>query len=357
MAGRAAAIGCVWMRPGSRRGWRRTRAPVPSNCYVGSVGSTVLPYDILDLEHSVGEARRFARMESIYHRGQDLAWDGQTVLADLFAKHGEPCVATRHREPLRRVLGTIMWGELAAFKVAAQLADDLEPLEARMAAISQAHDEARHFYVLRDYLERTLGGAPRAMSRRAERLVAAALHADTSPKKLLGMQLQLEPTALCIFHALREASLCPILSELLVLFEKDEARHVGLGVQLLPTMLRTMRPLEAVAFTGYSFRVAILSIATLKELESDLTALGVSPRRVATLGKSKQMLAFEELWREAPKSRSDAVQHLSHALESVAEVLWPEPGASLPTIAGRVLRTLRTGFPTVPTTLDPTTSD
>ena len=292
-------------------------------------------------------------MESIYHRGQDLAWKGHEVLDGLFAEHGEPRIEFEKREPLRRVLGTIMWGELAAFKVAAQLADELEPLEARMAAISQAHDEARHFYVLRDYLERVLGGAPRSMPRSGERLLASALYADTSAKKLLGMQLQLEPTALCIFHALREVDVCPVLSNLLRFFEKDEARHVGLGVQLLPSMLRHMKVPEALGFTAYSFKVAIQSILTLKETQADLEALGIDPRRVATLGKSKQMLAFEALWREAPKSRSDAVQYASHAIEAVVELLWPEPGSSPSTIARRMWRTLKHGFPTVETSLDP----
>jgi hypothetical protein len=207
--------------------------------------------------------------------------------------------------------------------------------------------------VLRDYLDRVLGGAPRSMPRAGERLLASALHANTSAKKLLGMQLQLEPTALCIFHALRDVGVCPILSSLLRLFEKDEARHVGLGVQLLPSLLKRMSRLEGAAFTVYSFKVAIWSMATLKEMQDDLEALGISGRKIAVLGKSKQMLAFEELWREAPKSRSDAVQRISYAFETIAEVLWPEPGASLATKARRVVSTLRTGFPTVETTLDP----
>ena len=52
----------------------------------------------------------------------------------------------------------LMWGELAAWRISAQLADRLEPLEMKMAATSQAHDEARHFYVMHDYLELATGG-------------------------------------------------------------------------------------------------------------------------------------------------------------------------------------------------------
>jgi pyruvate formate lyase activating enzyme len=69
------------------------------------------------------------------------------------------------------------------------------------------------------------------------------------PKKLIGMQLQIESTALTIFHALRESKVCPVLTDLLTDYEKDEARHVGLGVQLLPTLMKKMGPAESVAFT------------------------------------------------------------------------------------------------------------
>ena len=174
----------------------------------------VLPYEMFDVSRSAGEARRFARLSGIYHRGQDLAWDGNAVLDELWDRHGGSGLRPEHREPARRVLASIMWGELAAWKIAAQLADELEPLEAKMAATSQAHDEARHFYVMHDYLVRATGDFPRRMAKAPERLIAATLRADTMPKKILGMQLQLESTALTIFHALREAEVCPVLSDL-----------------------------------------------------------------------------------------------------------------------------------------------
>src|SRR5438093_9864831 len=102
-----------------------------------------LPYDMFDLARSAEEARRFDRARNIYHKGQDLAWDGREVLASLLAKHGGIKIAKEKREALAAVFGPILWGELAAWKISAQLADRLEPLEAKMAATSQAHDEAR----------------------------------------------------------------------------------------------------------------------------------------------------------------------------------------------------------------------
>ncbi len=314
-----------------------------------------LPYGMFDIARSANEARRFSKMQGIYHRGQSLAWDGTAVLEELWKKHGGSGLGPERRLPAQRLLGAIMWGELAAWKIAAQLADRLEPLEARMAATSQAHDEARHFYTMHDYLVRATGDFPRGMPRHAERLIDAALGADTIPKKLLGMQLQLESTALTIFHALREARVCPVLTELLVLFEKDEARHVGLGTQLLPTVMKRMSVAERIEFSFYSFKVAGLSMASLKGSEHDLRALGIDPRRVAVLGKSKQMLVFDELWSLAPGMKSRVGEALGRGFDVAAELLWPEPGqdSSLAGRTRRIARTLRQGYTTVDTALDP----
>lgn len=316
----------------------------------------ILPFDMFDIERDARDAKRFAKMESIYHRGQDLAWKGHDILDTLWDESGGHGVRPEHRDPLKRILGIIMWGELAAWKIAAQLADELVPLEARMAAISQAHDEARHFYVMHDYLTRACGEAPKGVPPAAERLLTAVLEADTSPKKILGMQLQLEPTALTIFHALREREICPVLSKLLVYFEKDEARHVGLGIQLLPSMLKELSTAEGIAFTAFSFKVASFSIYSMTQMQDDLRALGVDPRRVAILGKSKQLLALEELWRTAPGTKSEVNQQIGYAFDAFVDVLWPahDGDRSLGGRAKRFATVLRHGLETVDTVLDPT---
>jgi hypothetical protein len=315
----------------------------------------ILPYDMFDVARSANEAKRYSRIDNIYHRGQKLVWDGQSVLKELCAKHGEPKLTGAKREAAERVLGAIMWGELAAWKIAAQLGDELEPIEARMAATSQAHDEARHFYVMHDYLMIATGDFPRYVPRYNERLIAAALNAETIPKKLLGMQLQLESTALTIFHALREARVCPVLTDLLVYYEKDEARHVGLGTQLLPTLMKKMSARERIEFSAYSFWMMGISIRSLKGSEPDLRVLGVDPRRVVVLGKSKQMLVFDELWQTAPGIKSRVSEVLGRGFDGVAEALWPKPGSerSLSTRARSIALALRHGYETEDTSLDP----
>src|SRR5690606_3974862 len=109
-------------------------------------GRSHLTYDMFDMARNAAEAKRFATCERIYHKGQVLAWDGKEILPMLIEKHGGIQIDPDKKPALRRVFAIILWGELAAWKISAQLADTLVPLEAKMAATSQAFDEARHFY-------------------------------------------------------------------------------------------------------------------------------------------------------------------------------------------------------------------
>ena len=67
-------------------------------------------------------------------------------------------------------------------------------------------------------------------------------------KKLVGMQLMVEPMAITLFQLVREYQLEPVLCDLLELYERDEARHVALGVLHLPKLLEGMTRAEANAF-------------------------------------------------------------------------------------------------------------
>jgi hypothetical protein len=257
------------------------------------------------------------------HRGQDLVWDGREVLAALLKQHGGIKIDPKLREPLGVVFGVIMWGELAAWKISLQLADRLPELEPKMAATSQAHDEARHFYVMYDYLSE-LGYVPKTMDRASRAVLDLVLDTDDLSYKLLGMQLMVESLALTIFQAVREARLEPVLADLLRYYEKDEARHVGLGVQYLPGMVKRMSKREAFGLFLFQLKVIAATIAGLKSLEPSLRALGIDPRRILTLGRAKQTLAFNEMGRQmgltgVPRSREVVIR----AVNSILEPLFP----------------------------------
>lgn len=285
-------------------------------------GPTRLPFGMFDLARSAKEARRAEKLANIYHRGQELTWDGRQVLGELIEKHGGIRLPLEKTQALSRLFGILMWGEMAAWKISAQLADRLVPLEARMAATSQVHDEARHFYVLHDYLQE-LGHVPRRISRSTQVLLDSVLETDDLAAKLLGMQLLIETIALTLFQTVREARVEPVLAELLRYFEKDEARHVGLGLQHLPEMLRRMPRRRALRLIAFQAWIMGWAMAELKALEPDLRTLGLDPRHIFTLGIAKQALVFQTLWTELGGKPSAEATLADRLIMAAGELLFP----------------------------------
>ena len=197
-------------------------------------------------------------------------------------------------EPVKRLFAVIFWGEMAAWKVSAELALELEPLEAKMAATSQAHDEARHFYVMHDYLS-LLDYTPAVLPPASNRVIQTILQADNLAKKLMGMQLMVEPIALTLFQIVRKNKLEPVLCELLEYYERDEARHVALGVQYLPTLLGQMSKRELADFYVWQIRLFLLELDAVIEMATDFQALGFSPQQAIRIGELKQLHAARML--------------------------------------------------------------
>ena len=156
-----------------------------------------IPYRMFDNDYFGLQAKNARILERIYHKGHKHAWDGKEVLDSLLERFGKPNLPPEKAKALSRVFGIIMWGELAAWRISAELADEIEPLEAKMAATSQAFDEARHFYVMHDYLT-LLGVEVDHLDWGARRLLEEVMNADHLAKKLVGMQLMVEPVALTL---------------------------------------------------------------------------------------------------------------------------------------------------------------
>ncbi|MFT7623735.1 MAG: hypothetical protein ACI9WU_002918 [Myxococcota bacterium] len=250
-----------------------------------------IPYQMFD-NATYGLAAKNARiLERVYHKGHAQAWDGKEVLQSLFDEHGLPKLDRQTREALGRVFSIILWGELAAWRISAELADELEPLEAKMAATSQAFDEARHFYVMHDYLL-AVDAMPERLPWGAQKLLESVMSADHLAKKLLGMQLMVEPVALTLFHIVKKLDIEPVLTALMPYYERDEARHVALGVQYLPAMLSQMSALEKAGLWAYQMRLLTYEVASNVNLMRDLSILGVNPRTLVEIGKGKQMKAL-----------------------------------------------------------------
>jgi hypothetical protein len=285
--------------------------------------ATYIPYKMFDVERTARELKSAKTMERIYHKGQEKAWDGKAVLAELVKTHGGVQLDPEKIAPLRRLFATIFWGELAAWKVSSELALELEPLEAKMAASSQAHDEARHFYVMHDYLS-LLDYTPQDLPPAAHRLLLEILQANSLAKKLLGMQLMVEPIALTLFQLVRENRLEPVLADLLAYYERDEARHIALGVNFLPTLIDKMSYLELADFYVWQVRMFLIQLDGVEEMEADFAALGFSIRDVVRLGMIKQLHAGR-LTAQKTGNRIPAEELFTRAIEIKLALNFGDP--------------------------------
>jgi rubrerythrin len=271
------------------------------------------PYQLVEEQLIDSAQSRLDKLERLYHIGQNNIWDGREVLTGLIAKHGKPVLPPEKKESALKILSVLLWGELAAWAISADLAERIDDVEAKMAATSQAHDEARHFYVLRDYL-RALGEPVPRLGGLGRRLLLSILDTPSLVHKLIGMQLLTESNALAIFRGLAESGLEPVLSELLPYYEKDEARHVGLGVMYLPRLLSKLNRRETAGVMGFQLRsIAILMSAGLT-MHEHFRRLGIDPRKMAEYTIKLQDDVTRDMLAEAPtgngRRRRDAVRGL-----------------------------------------------
>jgi hypothetical protein len=225
-------------------------------------------------------------------------WNGKEVLEDLFAKYENTEIEADKKKSLTNILSVILWGEYIAWNVSSEMSAQFEEYGAKMAAVSQAHDEARHFYVIRDYLRRRLNYTPSAIFAPVLFVLDEVSKTNNLAKKLLGMQLMIEPIAITIFRFVRRSNVDPILTDLLEYFEKDEARHIALGVKYLPDLIKKMNMLELVAFLWWQLRLINAEIKGLKAIEDDLINLGLSPLEVFNFAETKQFQCLKEISRE-----------------------------------------------------------
>ncbi len=250
------------------------------------------------------------KLDRVYHKGQDKIWDGKEVLDSLFEKHDDLDLSPEHSLALKNILSIIFWGEYVAWNVASDLSSKLDDFGAKMASVSQAHDEARHFYVMGDYLKRRLDYRPKAMMPAAFRVLNGVGKTNNVAKKLLGMQLMVEPVAITIFRFLRKSQVDPLLSELLEYYERDEARHIALGIKYLPNLIKKMNMLQLIDFVVWQIRMINAEIEGLRSIEKDLIALNLEPIEVFEFTEKKQV---------------DCLKTLSAEM-GVSDVLWRPVG-------------------------------
>jgi hypothetical protein len=260
------------------------------------------------------------------------------VFREAVARHGGIQLSREKREALAHPISMLMWGELAAWIVAAELAERLDDPDARLAASSQVFDEARHFYTLRDYLALLHVPVPKLDSYFAigvRRLLATR---DLTVK-LFAMQLLAEGTAMVIFRFLADAKIEPVLSELLPYIEKDEARHVGLGVLYLPERLAKLPVKELLRIRDVTYGIGDLFGATQIRYAKHYATLGADPR---DLFRSADKMLYELSQKVGPIPGTDLEffptnPTASPNYERNLDIVLPRPGAER-NLLGRFVR-------------------
>lgn len=236
------------------------------------------PYELLD--HYVARGtEKMKRLERLYHQTQAQAWDPRAVLGEIEARHGGIHMPEDKREAVGHLFSMLLWGELAAWNIAADLARSLPDIDARMAATGQVFDEARHFQVLREYLRRA-GIVMPPLNPYGRRLLTRILGTGSVLQKLYGMQLLVENLALAIFRRLAESRVEPVLTDLLAYIERDESRHVALGVLYLPRLLAQTTRLERARNWAFNVELFLLSTAGGQLLDPHFKAMGLDHREL-----------------------------------------------------------------------------
>jgi hypothetical protein len=294
------------------------------------------PYRLMERDYVDRAKDKSEKLERLYHIGQEKSWDGREVLRDLLREHGGITIPREQRESIARIFSIILWGELAAWNVSLDIALALEEVEPKMAAVSQAFDEARHFYVMRDYLHE-LGIPLPPLDNYSRVVLREILEAKSVLQKLIGMQLLVETNAVALFRMVGRAKIEPVLSGLMPYYERDEARHVGLGVLYLPKLLEKISRVEALRLGFYQFKILQLLVWATHYIKPDFDRLGLDVNETSHYFMRYQVDLFSQIGKYAADGKEplrgiyDPSPGVFQKVNAWAiDRFFPAPGTELP---------------------------
>jgi hypothetical protein len=158
--------------------------------------------------------------------------------------------------------------------------------------------------------------------------------------KLIGMQLMVESNALAIFRGIVDARIEPVLADLLPYYERDEARHVGLGVMYLPRLLSRLSATETAGVVAFQLRAIGMLMSAGILMHDHFRNIGIDPRRMAEYTIKLQDDVTQQMLADAPNSgsggtrRRDAVRGLLNPGKGygphILNFIHPREGAAVP---------------------------
>ena len=127
-----------------------------------------------------------------------------------------------------------------------------------------------------------------------------------------------EPVALTIFQVIRGINVEPVLTHLLPYYERDEARHVALGLRYLPALIAKMSTAERLDLFFYQMKLLTYEVLTQSTLRKDLQKLGIDPRDMIDIGRGKQLQALNEVFGVIDPSKRDLANRILERYVDVA---------------------------------------
>ena len=155
------------------------------------------------------------------------------------------------------------------------------------------------------------------------------------------MQILAEGTAQAIFDFLAGSQVEPVLCEILPYIERDEARHVGLGILHLPERLARLSPRERRRLARRVQTIGDLLAGTQIRYVKQYRSLGLEPRELMRRADALLFSLVEKLGpvpgTGEPYLRVDDPREPDY--EKKLELVLPLPGSSKPPLT-RVLEGL-----------------
>ena len=155
-------------------------------------------------------------------------------------------------------ISQFLHGEQGALLVASQLVSCAPTYNAKLYAASQAFDEARHVEVFSSYLDGQVG-LRYPISNALKSLLDKILTDERWDLKFIGMQIVIEGLALSAFNAIKAITPSPVLSDILELVIRDEARHVTFGVNYLEQFVKGLSEEEKNERAMFAYEACVVS--------------------------------------------------------------------------------------------------
>jgi rubrerythrin len=186
-----------------------------------------------------------------WNAATDIDWaaplegDGGLIADDLVDIHGTRFwdrLSQAERVEVNRAvsrwrISTLMAGEHGAMLVCSQLVENVEGQDAKLFQATQVVDEGRHNEVLHRYLALRLEGRNYPLANNVQEIFDTLLGTGAWYLKTIGLQLVAETFAVSLFRMLADSSKDPVLRQVCKRIVQDEARHMGFGMQSLPTVV------------------------------------------------------------------------------------------------------------------------